>query len=59
MIILEKFKATLRERLKSSLMKYYGLHGDLIKIMKSPSPKCYITFLDVTIYSDTLFWSDI
>ena len=28
-------------------------------IMKSPSPKCYITFWDMAIYSDTLNWSDI
>ena len=28
-------------------------------IMKSPSPKCHMTFLDMTIYSDTLNWSDI
>ena len=28
-------------------------------IMKSPSPKCYMTFLDMTIYNDTLNWSDI
>ena len=28
-------------------------------IMKSPSPKCYIIFLDMTIYNDTLNWSDI
>ena len=28
-------------------------------IMKSPSPKCYMTFWDVTIYNDTLNWSDI
>ena len=27
-------------------------------IMKSPSPKCYMTFWDMTIYNDTL-WSDI
>ena len=26
-------------------------------IMKSPSPKCYMTFWDMTIYSDTLNWS--
>ena len=26
-------------------------------IMKSPSPKCYMTFLDMTIYSDILNWS--
>ena len=28
-------------------------------IMKSPSPKCYMTFLDMIIYSDTFHWSDI
>ena len=28
-------------------------------IMKSPSPKCYLTFWDKAIYSDTLHWSDI
>ena len=27
--------------------------------MKSPSPKCYMTFWDMTIYNDTLNWSDI
>ena len=26
-------------------------------IMKSPSPKCDMTFWDMTIYSDTLNWS--
>ena len=29
------------------------------KIMKSPSPKCYMTFWDMTIYNVTLNWSDI
>ena len=28
-------------------------------IMKSPSPECYKTFWDMTIYTDTLSWSDI
>ena len=28
-------------------------------IMKSPSPKCYMTLWDMTIYNDTLNWSDI
>ena len=28
-------------------------------IMKVPSPKCYMTFWDMTIYNDTLNWSDI
>ena len=27
-------------------------------IMKSPSPKCYMTFWDMTIYNDALNWSD-
>ena len=27
-------------------------------IMRSPSPKCYMTFWDMTIYNDTLNWSD-
>ena len=30
-----------------------------INIMKSPSPKCYMTFWNMVIYSDTLNWSDI
>ena len=28
-------------------------------IMKSPSPKCNMTFWDMIIYSDTLNWLDI
>ena len=28
-------------------------------IMKYPSPKCYMIFLDMIIYNDTLHWSDI
>ena len=28
-------------------------------IMKSPFPKCYMTFWDMTVYNDTLNWSDI
>ena len=28
-------------------------------IMKSPPPKCYMTLWDMTIYNDTLNWSDI
>ena len=32
--------------------------GITSNIMKSPSPKYYITFWDMTIYSDTLNWSD-
>ena len=41
-----------RERLKVDL-------GISLNIMKSPSLKCYMTFLDMTIYSDTLNRSDI
>ena len=33
--------------------------GISLYIMKPPSPKCYMTFWDMTIYSDTLNWSDI
>ena len=33
--------------------------GILSNILKSPSPKCYMTFWDMVIYSDTLNWSDI
>ena len=28
-------------------------------ILKSPFPKCYMTFWDMTIYNDSLNWSDI
>ena len=42
-------------RLKSSLRKFYGRYGDLIK----HNEKCYMTFRDMTIYNDTLNWSDI
>ena len=48
-----------RERLKSSLMKFMVNMGISSNIIKFPSPKCYMTFLDMTIYSDTLYWSDI
>ena len=30
-----------------------------LNIMEAPSVKCYMTFWDMTIYSDTLNWSDI
>ena len=33
--------------------------GILLKIMKSPSPKFYMIFLDMTIYSDTVNSLDI
>ena len=47
------------ERLKSSLRKFHGRYGISSNILKSPSPKCYMTFWDLTIYNDTLNWSDI
>ena len=28
-------------------------------LMKSPFPTCYITFWDMTMYNDTLNWSEI
>ena len=33
--------------------------GMTSNIMKSPSPKFYMALWDMTIYSDTLYWSDI
>ena len=33
--------------------------GISTNIMKTPSPKCYMTFSDMVIYSDILKWSDI
>ena len=48
-----------RERLKLSIRKFYGRYGDLIKQYEVSSPKCYTTFWDMTLYSDTLNWSDI
>ena len=44
--------------LKSSLRKFYGLYGDLIKHYEVPSPNCCMTFWDMVIYSDILNWSD-
>ena len=39
---------------------FNGWYGDLIKHHKKcPSPKCYMTFWDMTIYSDSLHSSDI
>ena len=43
-------------RLSGSFMVDKGISSN---IMKSPSPKCYMTFWDMTIYNDTLNWSDI
>ena len=42
------------QRLESSLRKFYGRYGDLSNIMQSPSPKCYMTFWDMSIHNDTL-----
>ena len=39
-----------------SFMVDMGISSNIIK---SPSPKCYMTFWKMTIYSDTLNWSDI
>ena len=33
--------------------------GISLNIMKYPSPKCYMTFWDMTMLRDTLNWSDI
>ena len=41
------------------MYKFDGRYGDLIKHYEVPSPKCYMTFWDMTIYNDTLKWSDI
>ena len=38
------------------LLKSKGISSN---IMKSPSPKCYMTFWDMIINSNTLHWSDI
>ena len=43
-----------KERLKSSLRKFYGRYEDLTKNMRSPSPECYTTFWMMTTYSDNL-----
>ena len=43
-------------RPSDSFMVNMGISSN---IMKSPSPKCYMTFWGMTIYNDTLNWSDI
>ena len=48
-----------KERLKSSLRKFYGRYGNLTKQYEAPSPEYYTTFWRMTIYSDTLHWWDI
>ena len=47
------------QRLKSSLRKFYGRYGDLIKHYEVSLSQLYMTFWDMTIYNDTLNWSDI
>ena len=42
------------ERLKSSLRKLYVDMEISSNIMKSPFPKCYMTFWDMTIHNNTL-----
>ena len=50
-----------RERMKSSLWKFYSRYRVLIKHYEAPPPfpKCYMTFWDMAIYSDNLHWSGI
>ena len=45
------------ERLKSSIRKFYGRYGDLIKHYEVPLSEMLRGIL--IIYSDTLHWSDI
>ena len=40
-------------------MKFYGRYRDLIKHYEVSLSKCYMTFLDMTTYSDALNWSEI
>ena len=47
------------ERLKSSLRKFHSRYGDLIKHYQVSLSKCYMTFWYMTMYNDTLNWSDI
>ena len=48
-----------KERLKSSLRKFFGRYRDLTKQYEAPSPECYTKFWIMTTYSDTLHWWDI
>ena len=48
-----------KECLKSSLWRFCCRYGDLIKQYEVTSPKCYMTFWDMIIYTDTFHWSDI
>ena len=47
------------ERLKPSLRKFYCRYGDLIKHYEVSLSQMLLTFWDMTIYNDTLNWSDI
>ena len=42
-----------KERLRSSLRKFYGRYGILSNNIRFPSPEYYTTFWMMTIYSDT------
>ena len=51
-----------KERLRSSLRKFYGRYGDLIKQYEFPLSRMLhdiLTFWMMTMYSDTLYWSGI
>ena len=43
-----------KECLKSSLPKFFGRYGNIIKQYEAPYSKCYTTFWRITIYSDNL-----
>ena len=47
------------ERLNRPSKSFMADMGISSYIMKSPSPKCYMTFWNMTIYNATLNWSDI
>ena len=49
-------KGYVKERLKSSVRKFYGGKGILSQQYEVPSPECYTKFWRKTIYSDTLHW---
>ena len=48
-----------KERLRSSLRKFYGRHGDLIKQYEVLLSQMLHDILDDDLYSDTLYWSGI
>ena len=51
-----EFRTSLGTCPSGSFMVDMGISSN---IMKSPFPKCYMTFWDMTMYNDTLNWSDI